>query len=162
MSLTQERLKELLEYNPETGTFIWLIPPKNNPRMLGKTAGSTSKRGYVQISIDNKLWFAHRLAFLYMEGRLPRECIDHIDVNPSNNIWSNLRECTSSENKLNRGAMSNSKLGIKGVSFRFGKYMAAVSHQGKRYIETFLTVEEATDWVKVKREELHGEFVNHG
>ena len=44
-TLTRERLKELLHYDPETGTFIWLLPlSKRTP--LGSKAG-TNAYGYI-------------------------------------------------------------------------------------------------------------------
>ena len=41
--------------------------------------------------------------------------IDHIDGNSLNNQRSNLRVCTSSQNQLNRGKLTNNKSGYKGV-----------------------------------------------
>ena len=75
--LTQERLKELLHYDPETGYFTWKISP-NNAVKVGSVAG-TSMNNYIRIIIDHKAYLAHRLAFLYMEGYFPEHEVDHIN-----------------------------------------------------------------------------------
>jgi hypothetical protein len=71
--------------------------------------------GYIHINIDKSVYRAHRLAFLYMEGYVPEHCVDHIDRNPSNNKWSNLREVSHQCNSRNRKVCVNSKSGITGV-----------------------------------------------
>ena len=65
MSLTQAELKEVLDYNPETGIFIWKKTMNNNAKK-GKIAGWVSFYGYIEIRYDNKNYKAHRLAWLYM------------------------------------------------------------------------------------------------
>lgn len=86
--ITQQRLKELFEYTPDTGLFIRKIRVGN--QIAGNIAGSLKKDGYVYIKIDSKPYKAHRLAFLYMEGYMPEE-VDHINRDCSDNRWCNLR-----------------------------------------------------------------------
>ena len=100
--LTQERLKYLLNYDPETGNWTWRNPANHNSRLKGRSAGNVRNDGYRIIRIDTVPYYAHRLAFLYMTGLMPKEEVDHIDRDPFNNAWSNLREATSSQNKYNR------------------------------------------------------------
>jgi len=100
--LTQAKLRDILWYDPETGVFIWLRPPKHNSKLLGKPAGNTRPDGYTTIRINGEAYYAHRLAFLYMTGQWPEPETDHIDRNPFNDRWSNLREATSSLNKYNQ------------------------------------------------------------
>lgn len=114
--LTQERLKELLHYDPETGVFIW------NKSGFGfkkdKITNCLHKNsGYIVIRVNNKLYKAHRLAFLYMEGYLPENEVDHIDRNRSNNKWNNLREVSRSCNVRNSNVPKNNKSSIKGVYY---------------------------------------------
>lgn len=97
--LTQDRLKQLLVYDQNTGIF-------RRKRTLGgciknSIAGYIS-HGYVRISIDGKRYSGHRLAWLYMTGRWPK-LIDHINRKRSDNRFLNLRETTKSQNALNHG-----------------------------------------------------------
>ncbi len=90
--------------------------------------------------------------------------IDHKDHNPLNNQRSNLRPATRSQNGHNHGANSNSKTGVKGVSFdrSRNRYRVRLRVEGKRYrLGRFDTIEEATIVIQRKREELVGEFACH-
>ena len=109
--LTQERLKELLHYCPDSGEFSWL--QKTRPQInIGDKAGSIANTdGYVRIKINKKLYLAHRLAFLYMDGRFPPEQVDHINRSESDNKWANLRPSTASENQCNKGT-NNPFIGV--------------------------------------------------
>lgn len=112
--ITQRRLKEVLHYDFETGVFRWLKPTAKNVR-AGAVAGKTRKDGYQQMSVDNKCYYAHRLAWLYITGNWPSGLVDHIDGNPSNNKFSNLREATRSQNQRNSGVRRNNASGFRGV-----------------------------------------------
>jgi hypothetical protein len=81
--LTQERLKELFNYDPVTGFFTRLKRTSSNTIIGEKVGGNIN--GYLRVSIDNKFYLLHRLAFLYMEGEFPIEFVDHIDGCGSNN-----------------------------------------------------------------------------
>lgn len=119
--LTQERLKELFEYRPETGEFIRKV--SRGRGKAGSVAGTSDKDGYIIIGIDRERYKAHRLAFLYMDGKIPEE-VDHKNRITWDNRWDNLRDTTSSENNKNRTTYSNS--GYLGVSWhkaaKNGKY----------------------------------------
>jgi HNH endonuclease len=136
--LTQERLKYLLEYNPATGEWLWLNPPNHNTRMKGKLAGNRRRDGYLLIRIGGQLYYSSRLAFLYMLGRLPADEVDHIDRDPSNDKWINLREATSSQNKYNRETY---RKGFRGVYPSGNKWIVMVGRDN--YLGTYETYEEA-------------------
>jgi hypothetical protein len=93
VTVTQTRLKELLEYDPETGIFRWRIKPSNRVR-VGQIAGNLDTYGNRQIRIDNKSYLAHRLAVLYVTGSWPTEDIGHRDLDNDNNAWGNLWQAT--------------------------------------------------------------------
>ena len=112
--LTQEYLKCILNYDSETGIFSWLTTRHNRVK-VGQIAGHKNKLNYTVIRTNNKLYFAHRLAYLYMKGEWPRKGIDHIDGNGSNNEWINLREATQSQNAINSGLYNTNTSGYKGV-----------------------------------------------
>lgn len=112
--LTQQRLHELIYYDPLTGLMYWR---KNRRGVAAGLAGTTSdKRGYVTVLIDRRRHYIHRLAFLYMLGRWPAEQVDHIDRDKRNNRWSNLREATCTQNHANQGIKSTNTSGFVGVT----------------------------------------------
>jgi hypothetical protein len=136
--LTAQRLRELLDYNPETGLLTRLVPPK-------RVTGSPSKRGYIELFLLGSKFRAHRLAFLYMTGDWPRYEVDHIDGNKGDNRWANLRDVPKKTNQENRRiATKSNKLGILGVCCTRGRYMASIQENGKkRTLGRFPTAEEA-------------------
>lgn len=116
--LTQEGLKKHLRYNPETGEFTRLdFVNKRGQRRKGWAAGSLNQNGYSHINLHGICYKAHRLAWLYMTGKWPSDCIDHIDLNRANNTWNNLREANRIQNGQNAKRHSNNKSGYKGVSW---------------------------------------------
>ncbi len=98
--LTQNRLKELLHYNPETGVFTRKV--SRGKTLKGERAGYVNVSGYRIIEIDGKAHREHRLAFLYTEGSMPPDCVDHINRVSTDNRLSNLRKVTHQENMANR------------------------------------------------------------
>lgn len=130
--LTQERLRELLHYDPNTGIFVWL-KTRSTKHILGCTAGSKDTNGYQIIKINSLQYKAHRLAFLYMKGYHPEYEVDHIDRDPSNNKWSNLRHVTHQCNMQNKSKYSNNKSGVTGVYWckRSKKWCASVKVKGR-------------------------------
>jgi len=134
--ITQSELKHLLHYDPETGLWTWLNPPSHNGHLKGKQAGSARLDGYIRIRINGVGYYTHRLAFLYMEGEWPEEEVDHIDRDPSNGKWSNLRHATRSENRFN-SAVYNSSTGLRGVHMTpEGKFSAQASTLKLGHFET--------------------------
>lgn len=154
--ITREQLKQLLEYDPNTGTFTWLSC-KAGQVQPGAAAGHIRKDGYASIKIGGKAYKAHRLAWLYMTGNWPEE-IDHRDRDPSNNRWENLREATHAENCRNR-IYSNST-GATGVSReRNGRFRARIKKDGIRiFLGIFDTPDEAHAVVMAAKKKMHGEF----
>ena len=132
--LTQDRLKEVLHYDPGTGAFTWL-EQLSNRGPIGRAAGSQRSDGYVIICICRRRHYAHRLAFLYQTGELPECLIDHVDGDPSNNQWRNLRPATHSQNHANVDPSRNNKSGVRGAHWNkaLGKWLAQASHRGVRY-----------------------------
>ena len=116
--ITQAQLKELLYYKPLLGVFVW---KKDKGRAKkGCVAGSLDFYGYVVIKINSKIYKAHRLAFLYVEGEMPLNEVDHINGKRADNSWANIRGVTSSENQKNRKSQSNNTSGVMGVWFDKG------------------------------------------
>lgn len=153
--LTQNRLRELLHYEPETGVFTWLV-------QRGRTASPGSVAGYVAsesrrlIRVDGGHYFAARLAWLYMTGEWPKGEVDHRDTDSLNDRWENLRDVTRVVNQQNmRNPRADSKTGLLGVTRgkRLKGFGARIHVKGKtKWLGTFPTAEEAhAAYVEAKR-----------
>jgi hypothetical protein len=153
--VTQERLKELFYYDPGMGLFIRRI--SRHKHLKGEVAGSFLKNGRIEIGISGSVYYAHRLAWLYVYGAWPKNLIDHIDGNPANNRISNLRDVTHSENSQNQiKAKANNKTGFLGVYIHGGKYRAVIRVSGKdKYLGCFDTPKEAHEVYKIAKRIHH-------
>jgi len=158
--ITQDYLKSVLSYDPETGIFIWLVDKSIRSRS-GSIAGSIRKNGYRAISVSSNRCLSHRLAWLYTYGYWPNQ-IDHINGNRSDNRISNLRECTASQNSMNRGVQSNNIVGLKGVSRHMNKFKSRICLNGNvKYLGIYDTPEEAHEAYKKAADIYHGEFSSY-
>lgn len=143
-NLTQERLQELLDYNPETGAFTHKAS-RNRRIHAGQKAGYLDKRvGYVVIGADREIYQAHRLAWLFVHGEFPDAFIDHINGIRSDNRMANLRVATRSQNGANQRRHRDNRTGFKGVRKYRSKYVAQIKVAGRmKHIGSFTTPEEA-------------------
>ena len=138
---SQKKLQELFDYRD--GQLYWK-ERINSSIDLSKPAGYIRKDGYRGIQIEGKIYKAHRLIWKYHYGKDPKEFIDHIDGNKSNNNIENLRESTKQQNSFNRGPHKNNELGVKGLCKLGNKYRAAIMINGKnKHLGMFDTIEEA-------------------
>ncbi len=129
-NVTVERLRELLNYDLETGVFVWRTK-RNGHVSAGRVAGYINGNGYCLIMVDRKFYKAARLAWLYVKGRWPADQIDHINRNRSDDRFGNLREATRSQNKANSLKYRNNTSGYKGVSRKRNKWQADIGVSGK-------------------------------
>jgi hypothetical protein len=163
-SITQEYLKTILNYNPETGIWVWLR--QSGAATCGKQAGCYNPKGYLVIRIDGYGYESQLLACLYMEGKFPDKNyeIDHIDKNVLNNRYGNYRLVTKAQNQWNSSLSAKSTTGIKGLTETYSCYLARISHNGIRLTKRFRLTDKAKaiKWLLDTRNELHGEFANHG
>ena len=131
--LTAERLREILNYDPDTGVFTWRVP-KGRRVKAGAVAGCDNGDEYIRIRIDGRDYRAHRLAWLYVHGCWPSDQLDHINGNRSDNRMSNLREATPAENNQNRAISSKNTSGFPGVHWHRAKckWQAQINVNGKK------------------------------
>jgi hypothetical protein len=162
MDLMQKRLKELLSYDPLTGVFLWL--QDRGGKRAGDEAGCR-KRTYIAISVDDRVYRAHHLAWLYMTGEWPDPFVDHRDLDKHNNVWTNLRLATKSQNMANVGLIKSNKSGLKGVSrYRAGEnygkpWQAQIQKDGRTiYLGHYATKEEGHAAYCEAAEKIFGEF----
>ena len=155
--LDSTRLRELLDYNPETGVFIWKVKP-NKKDPIGMVAGCPT-RGYVRIKVLGSSNGAHRLAWLYVHGNWPKDLIDHINGNGLDNRICNLREATNKQNSHNvKGPQINGTSGYLGVWFDkdSNKWAARIQVDGKKKrLGKYKTPELAYEAYIAAKRELH-------
>lgn len=158
--LTAERLRELLDYDPETGVFTWRVR-RGSTAQKGTKAGCHCAYGYTVIRIDDRLHRANRLAWLYMVGEWPSEHVDHINRVRDDDRWSNLRLATNAQNCANAARSKNNKSGFKGVYWgrREQKWIAKITPNRKqKQLGCFDRVEDAAEAYKRAAIEYYGEF----
>ena len=140
--ITQERLKELLIYDLNTGEFTRRVYVRGHK--VGEQVGF-DWNGYRGIKVDGKGYQAHRLAWLYVYGEHPKQQIDHINRDKTDNRITNLRDVSGSQNRENQlSPYKNNKLGVQGVSKWKQKYKAQIQVAGVvTYLGLHETIEEA-------------------
>lgn len=162
--ITQTRLKEVVEYDPSTGVFTW----KKRLAIcitVGAEAGKNpcKRFGYRQIKIDDVLYKAHRLAWLYMTGQWPEQ-IDHINHDRADNRWENLRNVSPQGNSKNKYIRKDNTSGVQGVGWHSdtGKWRARITHNGELiHLGLFNCITSAS--IARKRAEVkYGFHKNHG
>lgn len=157
--LSREVLLSDVHYDPIAGIFTRLRAYHQFP--IGSRIGFYNTNGYEQIWIRGHFYMSANLAFFYTTGGWPKEELDHVNGNPKDNRWENLREASREENAQNRVCPKHSSTGLKGVSFHKAsqKYIARVGANGERvHLGTFDTPEEAKVVRDAYAKEHHGEF----
>ena len=156
--LTQERLKELLDYDPETGVFRWKMNVGQRAR-IGVTPGTIHPTGYIHIKIAGRSYVAHRLVWLWVYGSWPTDQIDHKNGVRSDNRITNLREVTRSENLQNqRRARTGTRSGFLGVTKQTHttKWQATINVGGKNvYLGVFATPQLAHEAYLTAKRQFH-------
>lgn len=167
VTISQSYLKSILNYDPETGKFIWKyrfdVTKDWNTKYAGKEAGCINKLGYNAISINNKRYLAHRLAWLYLYGKWPPVLVDHKNgySTKSDNELINLREATKSQNAMNSKVRSDNTSGTKGVYFhrKTNKWYAQITVDSKTICSPmFILREDAVKYRQQLEAKYFGEF----
>lgn len=156
MTISQEELKLIFEYDPLTGILRWKDGRSN--MVQGSLAGCVHGSGYKVVTINSKTHKLHRIVWIMLFGQIPDGFyIDHINGNKIDNRLENLRLATSSQNQQNRPAPKNSSSGYRGVTWHkvVNKWMARICHKGKRTtIGFFDNAEDAYEAYKQEAKKL--------
>jgi len=160
-NLSQDRLKKLLSYDPQTGLFTRLARPGKRSDLVGTIAGSPSNQGYILINVDNQKYRAHRLAWFYVTGRWPSALLDHRNRLKDDNRWDNLREATKAQNEQSKAPSSINTSGTKGVAWSRAtkKWQAYIDHPGiARHIGVFESFKDAVAARRSKEQQIFGDY----
>lgn len=172
--LSQEYLRSIFDYNPETGELTRKARPREhfscdrtfeiyNDKLSGSITYTVNELGYRLVTIDKKRHRAHRIAWIICNGSINGLVIDHINGIVDDNRLCNLRACSHGQNLRNMKA-KNKELPM-GVYFdkSRGSYKASVGlgEKGKAKYKRFKTIEEAVAWrgdvlSELGYHELHG------
>lgn len=159
-------LNQYLHLDPDTNKLYWKQDMGNYK--AGDEAGSYRTDGYYYsaVQINNESHCIHRVIWiLHNRQDIPENYeVDHIDGDKSNLLPDNLRICTHAQNTWNRKKPAHNTSGVKGVTYEKDRDMwrGGVMVNGKHYRQRFHSKEQAESFVIGLRNQLHGEFANHG
>ena len=156
---TQEYLKNILRYEPETGKWFWLVQKSQNTP-IGSEAGALNGQGYHYVWIDYIQYWGAQLAWFYVYGEW-HDRLDHADRNHSNGRICNLRPCTRAQNRHNAKTNANNEAGVKGVRYRKDamKWQARIQVDGRPIsLGHFNTMEEAKVAYEAGARRYYGKF----
>lgn len=157
--ITQEQLKELVNYDQNTGIFTWKKPITNKVK-IGAIVGNLHNRGYIEMRVGKTRSLAHRLAWLYIYGFIPK-LIDHINGNKQDNRICNLREATYQTNLYNSKIRSDNKSGVRCVSWdkKRNSWEVRLKVDGKlKHYGNYKDLNDAKQIAEKIRREHHKEF----
>lgn len=139
-------------YDPETGILYWL---KQKPRIpKNMVAGGAKADGSIQVGLAGRRYFAHRIAWVLMTGKEAPGMIDHINGNPSDNRWANLRVADPIQNQAN---LNKTPAGV--VVRPYGRFEAHIRvNKKKKHLGVYGSFEEARKVYESAHRQLHGEF----
>lgn len=155
--IPHQELLEIMDYDPETGIFVWSKP---RPKIqVGQRVGYKHYKGYLNTEILGKFYSLHRLAWFYVYGEWPSDQLDHINCQKDDNRIANLRLADPFKNQHNRplGRMNTSGFkGVRPIAGRFDAYITA--HKKHYYLGRFDTPEQAHAAYTAAAKKHFGEF----
>lgn len=168
-------LRDLLEYNPESGEMLWRNRPRDmfssdrdhllwNAKHAGRAAFTCVNGGYRRGLIFGRAYKAHRVAWAYVHGEWPADEVDHINGDRQDNRICNLRVVTKQENMRNQKRRYDNRSGVTGVDFRekTGSWRARIRAGGKLKALGHFDTWEAAVAARKAAERQFGYHENHG
>ena len=156
--LPLEFARAAIAYDPLTGALTRKLVDRSSKHLLGASATYRDAYGYFRVSLFNRKYLAHRLAWFIHWGSWPDGVIDHINRKRDDNRMANLRDASRSINSQNRGAFKPSATGFMGATPHGKRFVARISVNGRmRHIGVFDTPEESNAAYLRARATFHGE-----
>jgi hypothetical protein len=165
LSLTAPYVRSILDYDRRTGVFVWKtrddVSAKWNNKYPGTVAGSLNKgTGYLRISINDRDYSAHRIAWLHVTGEWPTQ-VDHRNRIRTDNRFKNLRSASKNQNQFNRTTSKNNTSGYKGVYWHAigKKWCVNIAVNGKQiYLGLHTDIKKAAAAYRKAAKKYHGDF----
>lgn len=156
----QALLRQLFDYDPISGRLRWR-GKASRKHLPGLDAGALHHTGYVQVRVSGRIYLAARLIWKIQTGTDPAAEVDHRNGVRSDNRWANLREATSSQQKMNR-RVRNDHRGVSYIAAR-GRYTAQIKVQGVvEFLGQYASPEEACAAYRARSAVLFGTFAKPG
>ncbi len=172
---SQEVLRQLLDYDPETGLLTWRerdaswftdgkkqtakdFATRWNSAYSGKPALNSQNNGYRIGTLLGRRYQSHRVIWKLIYGTDP-QAIDHINGDGSDNRISNLRSVSHEQNMRNTKRRVDNTTGFVGVErYQGTRWVVKLSN---KHIGLFDCIGQA---IKARRdaERKHGFHENHG
>ena len=164
--ITAEQVRELLDYDPETGKLFWVKPPKNHAHRVGQECGYEFRCAaglvYRRMCLFGQGHLVHRLVWLLHHGHWPDQDIDHINGDGLDNRIENLRVVGHAINAKNRKIYKNNSTGVPGVFPVGNRWRVLVRSGGKlNHVGYFDSFEDAVQ-ARLKASRRFGFHGNHG
>lgn len=158
MDLTQDMVRDALDYNPTTGWFTWRKKVASKV-VIGRRAGTRGAQGYRQITLYGNQVLEHRMVWFWVHGEWP-DLVDHINLNKTDNRVANLRKASHFENACNARAHRDNPNKRKGIwRTKSGRWQAMITVNKKRlFLGAYGTPEEAAAAYDEAAKTLHGDF----
>jgi len=156
-----QKIKEFIDYNPNTGAMTWKKVLSNRTKAGAKCGANIDSKGYARVCFDGKQYRAHRVAWALFYNEEPRNQVDHINGNRLDNRISNLRLATNTQNSRNANISKNNTSGVTGVTYYTAaqKWMAQIMVDRKNvYLGIFLAKEDAIKARKQAEDSYFGQF----
>jgi hypothetical protein len=168
-------LREILKYEDASGRLYWRARPLRyfrsereqlrwNYLHADKEAlKARQKDGSRFGKIFGDMFFAHRVIWKIKTGDDPL-VVDHINGDPGDNRWANIRSCTYGDNLRNRRIPSNNSSGKMGVSYdkTNGKWVAVIYYEHARIHLGVFHNKDAAIAARTAAEKKYGYHENHG
>jgi hypothetical protein len=173
--LPASRLRNLLRYNPESGSIVWMErgaseddrPSRRatfNKQFAGKEAFTAISCGYRVGRVFDRMYKMHRVVWAIYYGEWPEKNVDHINGNKLDNRIQNLRLVDHVENARNAKTHSHNTSGHRGVHWykAYGKWSAYIQVKGRNICLGYFLEKQDAISARLAAEEKYNFHENHG
>lgn len=128
----QSDLKHHFNYSPLSGELSWRNVLSNRVKN-GTTITTRNSSKHLRVTYKGINYLVHRIIWKMVTGCDPLDEIDHINGNPMDNTWGNLREASRVQNMCNTKLYTTNTSGVAGVNYHklSGKWRARIMIRGR-------------------------------